>query len=216
VIKAWDSKSKSWVNLFRDFQNYYSNGATHHIQTETWDEESKKWLYGYRITFTNNGCRLAANLTTGNTNSSQKSAKSNQIFTSGISINRMASDGRKVIYDFPSIINPANKSVIPLQMILTTQKPERITSITSENISDKKQQDFLISPNPARKYFYVGFNTAGKSAILKITDLAGRAILQAPLKNNNEKVDISNIPKGLYIVSVISGKEILSGKLVVE
>jgi hypothetical protein len=203
VIKTWDSKSKSWVNLFRDFQNYYSNGATHHVQTETWDEESKKWLYRYRITFTNNGCRLAANLTTGNTNSSQKSGKSNQIFTSGISINRMASDGRKVVYDFPSIINPADNSLIPLQMTLTTQKPERIAGITNENISDKKQQDFLISPNPARKYFYVGFNTAGKSAILKITDLAGRAILQAPLKNNNEKVDISNIPKGLYIVSVI-------------
>jgi len=216
VIRSWDSKSQSWVNLFRDFQDYYSNGATHHLQMDAWDEASKRWIDSYRMTFTNNGCRIAANLIAGNTNSIQKSGKSNEIVASGIPIGRMANDGHKVIYDLRSIINPANKSVIPLQMTLTTQRPERITGITSENISEKKQQDFLISPNPAGKYFYVGFNTAGKSAILKITDLAGRAMLQAPLKNNNEKVDISNISKGLYIVSVISGREILSKKLVVE
>jgi hypothetical protein len=216
AVRSWDSKSKSWVNLFRDFQDYYSNGATHHIQSDYWDEESKKWLDHYRATFTNNGCRIAANLTTGNTNSSQKSLKSNKILASGISINTMESDGHKLIYDFPSIVNPANKSVIPIQMTLTTQKPEKIAGIIKENITDQKQQDFLIFPNPARKYFYAGFNTGGKSAILKITDLAGKSILQTQLKNNNEKVDISNIPKGLYIVSVISGKEILSKKLVVE
>ncbi len=75
---------------------------------------------------------------------------------------------------------------------------------------------FTIYPNPARSFIRLNVETlVGKGQIV-VTDLYGKTVRTQTLSMGNNNVDIANLSKGFYLVSVITVNGKNTQKLVVE
>lgn len=79
--------------------------------------------------------------------------------------------------------------------------------------------EFRIYPNPARDYLYIqsqqnvvgGMQSNFNEVIIAILDLCGRKVLeQAIYAIDLSKINISSIDEGLYIISIINKKKVIS------
>ncbi|HET7117907.1 MAG TPA: T9SS type A sorting domain-containing protein, partial [Hanamia sp.] len=76
-----------------------------------------------------------------------------------------------------------------------------------------------IYPNPAHNYFivqhYIGQDM--KPAYIVVKDMEGRTLINQQLNNtNSERINITGLSKGVYMVSVITGEKVQTKKLVIE
>ncbi len=76
--------------------------------------------------------------------------------------------------------------------------------------------EFSMYPNPAKKFIRLNVETLiGKGSIV-VTDLYGKAVKTQNLSMGNNTIDIANLSKGFYLVSVITSEGKTTKKLVVE
>jgi beta-glucanase (GH16 family) len=75
-----------------------------------------------------------------------------------------------------------------------------------------------ITPNPANQFFSVNFPYEIGVKEIVINDASGRIVLQKNLNGNEDKltIDISNIPTGIYLLSLKSDKNIWTNKMIKE
>lgn len=76
-----------------------------------------------------------------------------------------------------------------------------------------------IYPNPAHEYFTIinhgNQNTSNTNFLIR--DMSGRTLINGNLNNSPEqKINITNLSKGVYIISIIGSENIHTQKLVVE
>lgn len=71
-------------------------------------------------------------------------------------------------------------------------------------------------PNPANSIVFVRLYGASKGAAVFITDLAGKTIMQEAVNSNEMKINISDLPAGLYILKYTSEGQQQSVKLTKE
>lgn len=76
---------------------------------------------------------------------------------------------------------------------------DRVIS-SNENILPEAAFDLL--PNPASTYLQIASTSIGEEASIKITDMMGRIVYSEQYRLN-EKIDISALPQGQYVLSVI-------------
>jgi hypothetical protein len=77
---------------------------------------------------------------------------------------------------------------------------------------------FTIRPNPAKNYFVITYDdSAPLDALVNITDFSGRSVLKQTITLSGEqKINISALPKGVYMVIINTGDNITTQKLVIE
>jgi hypothetical protein len=97
----------------------------------------------------------------------------------------------------------------------------RLSSISnSNNSTDSKSHgdNFEIFPNPASSKLYFKTNVANSTKLI-FYNLIGKMVLNKALEGKDlEEIDITNLPIGIYLVSLISdsGDIIKSQKLIIE
>ncbi|MCX6210635.1 MAG: PKD domain-containing protein [Bacteroidetes bacterium] len=77
----------------------------------------------------------------------------------------------------------------------------------------KNKESFTIAPNPAKDIANINCNLSG---YLTITNLLGIEVKTQSLSMGNNRLDISNLSKGVYFVSTITNEGKTTKKLVVE
>lgn len=79
-------------------------------------------------------------------------------------------------------------------------------------VSDLTQNQFSIYPNPADDFV----NISGKSNIssVQIYDLAGKLLSNQSLNSKETKLNISSLPKGIYIIQLVSEGKTNSYKII--
>jgi len=81
-----------------------------------------------------------------------------------------------------------------------------ITSIRNENL-EISEEDFKVFPNPASDFLNISLeNMNAKIDKIEVINNLGQTILGDNLRNTNVKnyqIDISNLPKGLYILRIM-------------
>ena len=77
---------------------------------------------------------------------------------------------------------------------------------------------FIIKPNPAKNYFVISHDASAPSdALVNITDFSGRSVFKQTITLSGEqKINISALPKGVYMVTINTGDNITTQKLVIE
>ncbi len=86
----------------------------------------------------------------------------------------------------------------------------------SNSINDNNFKGIFLYPNPATKQVTVTFLT-DFSGNIYIFDITGHMIFEKQLKNIKSQVfNISNFPKGLYLIEAVSGNHQITRKLRVE
>lgn len=84
---------------------------------------------------------------------------------------------------------------------------------------DETEASYAIYPNPAKDYFNLissGLEDL-KGAQLSIIDLAGHVVIkQTLLANVNQRVSISSLAKGIYIIKIVKPTGVVTRKLIKE
>jgi hypothetical protein len=76
--------------------------------------------------------------------------------------------------------------------------------------------NFTISPNPGNGLLNFTFVNDDMKSIF-IYDVMGKNIFNKEnIKETGLKIDITNQPKGIYLVKIISGQEVISKKIVIQ
>lgn len=70
-----------------------------------------------------------------------------------------------------------------------------------DNVSENNRNDFMIYPNPASEFIIIK-DDSHKSHNVVIYDLTGKIILKKYTCPENNRIDISNIPDGIYVISI--------------
>jgi hypothetical protein len=101
---------------------------------------------------------------------------------------------------------------IILEPVINYQRKAKTSKVKSQD-----NELFRLYPNPANEFITIEYQTeeltAGKLTLL-ITDVSGRKLMEKPLKggDNDELVDIRFLLPGVYTVSIISDKAVISAK----
>jgi pimeloyl-ACP methyl ester carboxylesterase len=73
-------------------------------------------------------------------------------------------------------------------------------SSTLSSFAESKEDRLKIYPNPASDYLYIDFES--QNAQLFIYDVNGRQLVNETLNLSDSRIDVSNLPKGNYILTV--------------
>ncbi len=93
-----------------------------------------------------------------------------------------------------------------------------INSISSN--TRNKNEELLVYPNPSYGRFKVFYsNGMSSSTVLMVTDVSGRTVYQTNLPSDNTSVadiDISDFPKGIYLLHLRNETKMLSEQIIIQ
>ena len=86
------------------------------------------------------------------------------------------------------------------------------------SVQENKSPSLILYPNPAQNYFSIQLPESFQEIAIKVTlfDMLGRNIKKFNLDNSRDKVDVSNLQKGNYIVQIEYLNNLIKTKLIVE
>jgi FtsP/CotA-like multicopper oxidase with cupredoxin domain len=89
----------------------------------------------------------------------------------------------------------------------------RVIDTVAAGITElQNQNDFLIYPNPANDFLNIALGDNNKTSITVLNSL-GEKVFEVET-TANLKLEISNLPSGIYFVKIISGKQLAVGKFI--
>lgn len=74
---------------------------------------------------------------------------------------------------------------------------------------------FQMYPNPVDNFVQLELNNGYETITIQLFDIQGRRLLNKEI-SNNEKIDLSDLNRGIYLYSINAGENIVSGKLIKE
>ena len=72
-----------------------------------------------------------------------------------------------------------------------------------------------IFPNPSRGEFFISLNSSDKY-LLHIYNVSGELVFTQAISSGSQKIDISTYPKGMYLLQISDGENVLNKKIVLE
>ncbi len=96
---------------------------------------------------------------------------------------------------------------------------DQVVSATSESfnvlgISEAKRLNFEMFPNPTSDNLTIQLPSGAEEANVEFYDYVGRLALSKKITSSNNKIAVSNLSRGIYILKVISEDKIGSQKFV--
>lgn len=67
-------------------------------------------------------------------------------------------------------------------------------------------------PNPVQNELHIDLLV--KKGMLEVFDITGKSVLQQEIHENSNSVDVSDLVNGIYLVKILSDKQMLTGKFV--
>lgn len=90
-------------------------------------------------------------------------------------------------------------------------------ALVGVNDIEEENNNFNIYPNPVNKEFTLSVTETGTiNRELKIVNVLGEVVYQSIVENPKSEVNISELPKGVYFVKLISANQILTKKFIKE
>lgn len=93
------------------------------------------------------------------------------------------------------------------------------TTISNINTTPQKKNKIHIYPNPSNESLFIDIKLQNPQKVkLTIFDIQGREIFIVTIKkySSQYQLDISNYNKGIYIIQIKIGKEIINKKIIIE
>jgi hypothetical protein len=212
VSQLWNVSTSSWDKFIRSEFTYYDNDIVHQFTIEIWDAVLQQWSSGGRVTSTNNGCGLKAQLISNDelnkTMTTSKNISAEKMFT--------IQNPGKLIHQF-SLKNSFNKDAEPYSFNLIFSTNAKAVSVKKEDIKQVTDvnNNIKVYPNPAHNYFNIDINNDYANATLKIIDAAGKIVKQQQVNAGVQNINISSLQKGLYILTINTNNKTQQQKLVI-
>ena len=75
---------------------------------------------------------------------------------------------------------------------------------------------FQVFPNPVDKKVNIAIAKPLKAGVITIMDLNGKRVIKQRATGYLNQIDVSSLPKGMYIIQVQNSKTIKEKKLIIE
>lgn len=242
IEQVWVKNSSSWKNQLKNIFTYNGNNTLNTSIAQKWNANSSIWQDSSRDTYTytnNNNCTLPITLLNFNAikqnNKVQLSWKTaSEVNTDHFNIQRSSDavnftnigkvtaaglSSSQMSYSFADDISQLKTTKVYYRL----QQEDKDGKITLSNIAavsiSGNALQFLMLPNPARNYFTIipDGNIDLNKTTISISSIAGKLLIQQKLNGmGTQRINISSLPKGIYIVSFITNGNIQTQKLVVE
>ena len=101
-------------------------------------------------------------------------------------------------------------------MTITVQRNS--SPIAPPIISSLSAVDVILYPNPADDHFTMRFTNFKGDAKVKIVNINGMLIVDQPITvtDADVKIKLPDVKPGIYFVNIISNKDVITRKLVIE
>ncbi len=109
-----------------------------------------------------------------------------------------------------------------LDTVITFLTPRLYKTLDLVSLTNKEQADLLrafsrIYPNPAKNEVFITVdNTLSKMKTINIIDVTGRVVLTENCDCYATRIDLGNLPKGIYFVNIQNKEAQVTKKLVIE
>lgn len=90
----------------------------------------------------------------------------------------------------------------------------RLNDSTTLSIEDMQRADIKLYPNPTQDFINLSGNVTIRNII--IADMSGRIILTNNYDNEDVKIDVSHLPKAVYLLSITTDKGKETRKIIKE
>ena len=91
---------------------------------------------------------------------------------------------------------------------------EKVNSLIIDMNEIESPVYFTVGPNPVTDQLNVYFpNGINNNISLELTDLSGKTIYKADIQNEKTKIDMSELPRGMYILQAANGYNSMHRKL---
>jgi len=84
----------------------------------------------------------------------------------------------------------------------------------SVGVYDKTNNHFILFPNPNNGQFTLKLGNTNSNNLVEIYDVMGKKIWSKVVLTNKELIDISDQPKGIYLVKVLKGNNLFTQKII--
>ena len=84
------------------------------------------------------------------------------------------------------------------------------------SLVDNEHIGFAIYPNPTNGMVFIEFDVNTPKKTIEVIDAIGKTLKTINTELNNINIDLSNVPKGLYFIKLITKDRNLTKKLIVE
>lgn len=95
-----------------------------------------------------------------------------------------------------------------------------ICTVQTAGVADNSLKNFVIYPNPNNGNFNVQFESeSGNDIKINIHDISGRVIFEKTYQNSgffNQNLQLSNAQSGVYLISVLDGKNRTTKRIVIK
>ncbi len=81
------------------------------------------------------------------------------------------------------------------------------------DVEEISETSFSIHPNPTSDFINIS-NLSNQSAVVTLLDVNGKVLLSQNIFSENPQINISHLPKGIYILQVIQDKQVQNFKIV--
>jgi photosystem II stability/assembly factor-like uncharacterized protein len=96
----------------------------------------------------------------------------------------------------------------------------KFTTTSETSIGENDKRDIKIYPNPANGEFNLVFGKLNGSTDIKVYNLIGRIVHEETFipafGNNAHRIDLRNHGKGIYLIRIYDGTEVITRKLIIE
>jgi hypothetical protein len=98
-------------------------------------------------------------------------------------------------------------------LLIRASSSDTLLGVNNNNLISSK---FTLYPNPAKEFITISSPNVEIKTI-QINDINGRFVKDIDVNNSNEvEINISNLSQGIYFIKIISEKETVTKKLIVE
>ncbi len=91
----------------------------------------------------------------------------------------------------------------------------KLTVRSANDVFELSEKGIELYPNPTKGVFVLEFTQALKG-IITIRDLSGKELVKKEIQSRNETFDISRFSKGVYIITVNTGKEQINKRIILK
>jgi hypothetical protein len=118
--------------------------------------------------------------------------------------------------EFDYTITKTGFKTITGQVVTDNNKIINHSMDVSTGLSKTLEQRLNIYPNPASDMLHLDWNDDINKAEVLLTNITGKTVLTKKLFDRNNSVEISNLPKGIYFITIKQGKDSYISKLLIK
>jgi pantothenate kinase len=105
----------------------------------------------------------------------------------------------------------------PVQILSVDDDKKELNDISVENVNTLKTNDFKLYPNPANSFVNVDYSDMPElGTTIEIIDSNGRTLYKNQAESNLNRIDINQLPVGLYFIRSFSHQKYNVKKLIVK